>query len=78
MYPRVKSVKPNDDYTVVIKFQNGKKKMFDLKPYLGLGVFQELKNLQYFKKVKPFMGTIIWPNGQDICPDTLYLESKTI
>jgi hypothetical protein len=23
-------------------------------------------------------GTVVWPHEQDICPDTLYLESKEI
>jgi hypothetical protein len=26
--------------------------------------------------VKPFMDTVQWQNGQDFCPDMLYLESK--
>jgi hypothetical protein len=25
--------------------------------------------------VKPFLGSIQWSNGVDLCPDTLYLES---
>jgi len=54
------------------------KKTFDMHSLLNFGVFKELKILSYFKKVKPFMGTIFWPHGQDICPDTLYIEGKKI
>ncbi len=43
---------------------------------LNFGVFKELKDLTYFKKVKLFMGTVSWPHGQDICRDTLYIEGE--
>lgn len=76
MNPRVTNVVANDDYTLNIEFENGEKKIFDIQPLLNFGVFKELKDLLYFKKVKPFMGTISWPHGQDICPDTLYIEGK--
>ena len=76
MNPRVKSVIANKDYTLLITFENGEIKTFDMRPYLDFGVFVELKDKNYFGQVKAFMGTIAWPNGQDICPDTLYLEGK--
>ncbi|MFZ1321955.1 MAG: DUF2442 domain-containing protein [Ignavibacteria bacterium] len=75
MNPRIKSVKPNSDYSLVLTFNNGEVKMFDMKPYLDIGIFRELKNLELFNTVKPMMGSIMWINGQDLCPDTLYLES---
>jgi hypothetical protein len=74
--PRVRKVIPNDDYTLCITFDNGQQKIFDTKPLLNFGVFQELKNLEYFKEVKSVHGSIAWPHGQDICPDTLYEESE--
>lgn len=76
MNPRVKKVIPNDDYTLPITFDNEEQKVFDIKPLLDFGVFQELKNLEYFREVKRVCGSIVWPHGQDICPDTLYEESK--
>lgn len=74
--PRVKYVKPNPDYTIILTFTNGEVKLFDMKPYLDKGIFSELKNISLFNSVKPFLGSIQWQNGQDLCPDTLYLESK--
>ncbi len=76
MNPRVKKVIPNEDYTLSITFDNGERKVFDMKKLLNLGVFQELKNLEYFKEVKTIYGSIAWPHGQDVCPDTLYEESN--
>ena len=78
MNPRVKAVTPNSDYTLTILFDNGAEKIFDVKPYLDKGVFKELKNKKLFNTVKPYLGSICWKNGQDFCPDTLYLESKSL
>jgi hypothetical protein len=78
MNPRVVRVAAKNDYTLVIEFKNGEKKIYDMGPLLNFGVFKELKDLSYFQQVKPFMGTIAWPHGQDICPDTLYIDGKVI
>jgi hypothetical protein len=75
MNPRVKEVKPNPDYTLTLIFTNDEVKIFDVKPYMDKGIFKELKDLSVFNSVKPFLGSIQWKNGQDFCPDTLYLES---
>jgi len=76
MNPRVINVKPETDFTLLITFNNGDVKKFDVKPYLETGIFKELKDLSLFNSVKPFLGSIQWANGVDLCPDTLYLESK--
>jgi len=76
MNPRVKSVKPNPDYSLTLIFTDDEVRIFDMKPYLHIGIFKELKNMSLFNSVRPFLGSIQWENGQDLCPDTLYLESK--
>jgi hypothetical protein len=42
---------------------------------LEFGVFKELRNYSYFKSANVSGGTVAWPHEQDICPDTLYLDS---
>lgn len=78
MNPRVKTTKPNPDYTLTLMFANDEVKIFDVKPYLNIGVFRELRDMRLFNSVKPFLGSIQWQNGQDFCPDTLYLESCAV
>ena len=78
MNPGVKDVKPNPDYTLTLVFDNGERKVFDVKPYLDKGIFKELKDIKIFNAVHPFLGSIEWPNGQDFCPDTLYLEARRV
>ena len=72
MNPRVKNVKPQDDYTLWLTFTNGEVKVFDVKPYLSKGIFQELRDSTLFNSVRPFLDSIQWKDGQDLCPDTLY------
>ncbi|MCL2118925.1 MAG: DUF2442 domain-containing protein [Planctomycetaceae bacterium] len=78
MNPRVTAVVPNDDYTLTLTFVNGEVRRYDMKPLLDKGVFRELQNIGYFRCVRvdrDGFGTVEWPHEQDICPDTLYLDS---
>ncbi len=76
MNPRVINVKPEQNFKLLITFNNGEMKSFDVKPYLEIGIFKELQDESIFNSVKPFLGSIQWANGVDLCPDTLYLEGE--
>jgi len=76
MNPRVKSVIPEDDYKLRVIFSNGETGIYDCTPLLNFGVFCELRDVDYFRRVRVEGGTVVWPNEQDICPDTLYQDSK--
>jgi hypothetical protein len=76
MNPRIKQVQPLPNYCLQLTFTNGEQGIYDCSPLLDFGIFQELKNNNYFQQVQVLNGTIAWPHGQDICPDTLYLMSK--
>jgi hypothetical protein len=78
MNPRVVAVRPSPDYTIVLTFANGEVRTFDVKPYLDFGIFRELQDQRYFNSVRSFLGSIQWQNGQDFCPDTLYLDSVPV
>jgi len=74
MNPRVRGVRPNDNFTITVTFDNGEVRVFDVKPYLDYGIFRELKDPRAFNSVRPFLGSVQWQNGQDFCPDTLYQQ----
>lgn len=78
MNPYVKSVKPQDDYYLLLTFDNGEKRVFDLKPYLEKPVFQRLKNTALFQTARVVSGSVEWQGEVDLSYDTLYLESKAI
>ena len=73
MNPIVLSVEARDDFKLIITFENGEKKIFDVAPFLDKGVFTELKNINYFKQAKVSFGSVEWPHEQDFSKDTLYL-----
>ena len=75
MNPRVKSVEPEANYCLRIHFTNGVEGIFDCSHLLDFGVFQELRDTQYFRRATVVHGTVTWPHEQDICPDTLYEEA---
>jgi hypothetical protein len=75
MNPRVKFVSPSSDYKLHLEFTNGERGFYDCSPLLDFGVFRELKDLNYFKQARAIDGTVVWPHEQDICPDTLYMDS---
>ncbi len=75
---RVIEAKANIDHTLELKFDDRSVRLFDIKPYLNMGVFRELKDLDYFSNVSVAYGTVQWPNEQDIAPDTLYIEGELI
>ncbi len=75
---KIISAQAGDDFTLILKFNDGTLKRFDAKPYLEIGIFKELKNLNYFKNFRIAFGTVQWKNEQDFSPDTLYLESVPV
>jgi hypothetical protein len=76
MNPYVKSVKPQEDYCLLLTFENGEKRVFDLRPYLEKPVFKQLKNIALFKTARVVSGSVEWQGDVDLSYDTLYLESK--
>jgi hypothetical protein len=76
MSPQVKSVEPLDNNQLKLCFENGDLRIFDVSPYLGKGVFQELKDSSYFKSARVVSGAVQWPHEQDLSNDTLYIRSK--
>jgi len=68
-----------DDYRVRLTFDNGENREVDISALVPFdGVFAALKDRAYFTRVRvePDVGTIVWPNGADICPDVLYEKSR--
>lgn len=76
MRPKAIDVKPLNNYMLELIFENGEKKQFDVKPYFKFKLFEELKDIEKFNKVKIAGLSIEWENGADICPDELYNNSK--
>ncbi len=76
--PRAVAVQPTDDYCLLVTFDNDERRLFDVKPYLRGEWFSQLRQPEVFRAVRVAGLSVEWPDGQDICPDCLYTESKPI
>ncbi|MCY3871868.1 MAG: DUF2442 domain-containing protein [Gemmatimonadetes bacterium] len=76
MNPFVKQVRPLENYQLEVIFENGERRIFDVKPYLKRGVFVRLQNHAVFQAVRGVAGSVEWPDELDLSYDTLYLESQ--
>ena len=82
VFPRVAHVRYTQDYWLELTFADGKRARLDFKDRVvdRGGVFAPLENLEFFKRVRvdPEIGTLVWPNEVDFCPDVLYSEATGI
>ncbi len=78
MIPKIVHVVPSKDFELLLTFENHEKRVFNVKPYLNLGAFSELKNEDLFKTVKISYDTVAWVNGVDIDPEELYKNSRKV
>ena len=78
MYLAIKEVKPIDDYVLLLTFENGEVRKFDMKPYLETGIFRELKDASLFNTVRTSFDSIEWDNEADFDPEILYSNSRSI
>jgi uncharacterized protein DUF2442 len=74
MNPYVKSVELQEDFCLLLTFENGEKRLFDLKPYFKKPVFSRLQNVALFKTARVVSGAVEWQGEIDLSYDTLYLE----
>lgn len=89
---RITAVAPNDDFTLTINFDNGEKRLYDVRPFLRKGtVFEPLSDIEIFRRVyldeqhcvawdiDPAVDSReVWSNKVDLCPDSCYLDSTPL
>ncbi len=65
-----------NEYKIKLKFNNLKKGVVNLKPYLDKKNYEPLINLSTFKKFQLNSWTIEWENGADFSPEFLLENIK--
>ena len=78
MNPRVVAVTPLDEHALLVRFNNGEQRRLDVRPYLAFGVFERLRVPAFFQLAQPGHGTVTWPGGIDLDPDSVYLEGVAL
>ena len=89
---RIVGVVPNDDFTLTISFDNGERRLYDIRPFLRPNtVFEPFIDINNFRRVyiddthniawdiDPNVDSAVaWNNKVDLCPDTCYIDSVPI
>ena len=68
----VKDVEPKDNYSLLVTFENGEKRLVNCSQLLDKKIYAPLKNKSFFDSVKTEYGTAVWGNQIDIAPEFLY------
>jgi Protein of unknown function (DUF2442) len=70
----VTSVEVVADHCLRLHFEDGVRGEVDFSTRNWRGVFEPLRDPDYFSQVRvdPEMGTVVWPNGADLAPETLH------
>lgn len=79
MIIHITQVKVIEPYRLDLTFNNGERKIVDLRNELYGPIFDPLQDTAYFAlaRLDPDAHTVTWPNGADFAPDFLY-ELATI
>ena len=86
------AVEPNRDFTLTISFDNGERRLLDMKPMLKNDtVFKSFSLWENFSRVyldenhciswdidPNIDSNVVWNNKVDLCPDGCYIDSVEI
>ena len=78
LQPKLENVRPMEACRLLLEYETGEVKIFDVSPYISGPWYEELRDAAYFKTVRLLPGGvgIEWSNGQDIAPHELYEHSR--
>jgi Protein of unknown function (DUF2442) len=69
---RIREAKPLDDHRVQLTLSDGRIIERDLESLLAGPIFADLRSdVARFREMRVQDGTLVWPNGADLCPDVL-------
>jgi len=74
--PVVIEAEYQDEFSIHVVFNDGVEGVVDFSEWLNGPVFEPLRDPIYFAKCFVDGGTVAWPNGADIAPETLYERVK--
>jgi hypothetical protein len=75
---RVTAVQAQSDYTLLLTFVSGEKRLYNALPLLEKSIYSPLKNLALFMNAKVDGDSVAWNNELDIAPEHLYECSKPV
>lgn len=70
--PKVTYVEPLNNYHLLLRFDTGERRIFDVRPYIAGDWYGKLNDPAIFATVHIAGHTVEWAGGQDIAPHELY------
>ena len=70
--PRVIRAEHRGEYRIHVAFNDGTEGTVDFRAWLHGPAFEPLKRPAYFRHFFLDGGTVVWPNGADVAPETLH------
>ena len=74
----ITDVQPTPDFTLLITFAKGKKRIFDCKSIFDKKYAQRLKDIDFFMQAKADHQTVMWSEDLDLSPEYLYENSVKV
>ena len=74
--PTVIRAEYRGEFRIHLVFNDGVENTVDFSAWLQGPVFQPLREQAYFRRFFIEGGTVTWPNGADIAPETLHQRAK--
>lgn len=74
--PAVIRAEYRGEFKIRLVFNDGLEGTIDFAEWLTGPVFEPLKDTDYFARFFLEGGTVTWPNGADIAPETLYARAR--
>ena len=75
--PSVIRARYESGFRIHFTFSDNVQGTVDLQSWLDGPIFEPLKDRRYFQRFFIDGGTVVWPNGADIAPETLYEAVKS-
>jgi len=72
LLPSVVRAEYRGGFRIHVTFNDNSENTIDFRQWLDGPIFEPLKAPEYFRRFFIDGGTIVWPNGADIAPETLY------
>jgi hypothetical protein len=76
---RLSAVSVLPEWRLAVTFNDGLTGIVDVADVIhepNAGVFEALRDPDFFARVYLECGAVAWPNGADIAPDTMYREIR--
>jgi len=74
MYWDVVEIKPETDYCLFVRFEDGLSGRVRLDPGEFIGVLEPLRDVDFFNRVYIDSGAPAWPGEIDLAPDAIYRQ----